>query len=120
VNAFYFNNRNELIIPNAILQPPFIDLQKPMAYNYANIATVIAHEMMHSLDNDGIEYDTTGARHSLLKEEEIKKYRCFQRELNKLYEKEEKKNERNPNSVSENIADIGGFLLVEEAFIEYL
>jgi len=120
VNAFYANNRNELIIPNAILQPPFINLEKSIAYNYSNIVTVIGHEMMHSLDNDGIEYDTNGSRHSLLKEEETKHYQHFQKELETYYEKQEKPDEKKSISIGENIADIGGFLLAEEAFIDFL
>ena len=60
VNAFY-NNLNEIYIPLGILQKPFIDLnERGIIYNLSNIGYIIAHELSHSLDDNGIKYSHDG------------------------------------------------------------
>jgi predicted metalloendopeptidase len=123
VNAYYINDRNELFIPNAILQAPFIDLTKTDAYNYANMGTIIGHEMMHCLDNDSIEYDHLGAYKPSWKENEIRFYRERQNKIKAYYE-EQAKRDGIPISadltMDENLADIGGLLITEEIFLDDL
>lgn len=120
VNAFYNNNRNEVFIPNAILQPPFVNLEKSAAYNYANIGTIIAHEMIHALDNDGVNYDAEGVRDNHWFKEK-RKYKEKQQAIEKLYQQEAKQDGETVRpriTMGENIADICGFLVTEQAFME--
>jgi type I site-specific restriction-modification system R (restriction) subunit len=44
VNAYYSPNRNEIVFPAAILQPPFFDVNADPAVNYGAIGGVIGHE----------------------------------------------------------------------------
>jgi len=61
VNAFYTPNRNDIFIPQAILQEPFLDLkQRGIEYNLAFMGFTLCHEMSHSLDNLGSMYDYKG------------------------------------------------------------
>ncbi|MAK62966.1 MAG: zinc metalloprotease [Ponticaulis sp.] len=60
VNAYYSPNRNEIVFPAAILQPPFFDLYADPAVNYGAIGAVIGHEMGHGFDDQGAKSDGDG------------------------------------------------------------
>lgn len=60
VNAYYSPNRNEIVFPAAILQPPFYDLAADPAVNYGAIGAVIGHEMGHGFDDQGSKSDGDG------------------------------------------------------------
>ena len=53
VNADYYPNKNEIVFPAGILQPPFFNLDADDAVNYGAIGMVIGHEMTHGFDNHG-------------------------------------------------------------------
>jgi putative endopeptidase len=53
VNAYYSSQRNEIVFPAAILQPPFFDAKADDATNYGGIGAVIGHEMIHGYDDQG-------------------------------------------------------------------
>ncbi len=61
VNAYYSPNRNEIVFPAAILQPPFFNLTADDAVNYGAIGGVIGHEMGHGFDDQGAKSDGDGA-----------------------------------------------------------
>jgi putative endopeptidase len=60
VNAVNLPLNNGLNFPAAILQPPFFDAAAPDAYNYGAIGTVIGHEISHTFDSEGAEFDSKG------------------------------------------------------------
>lgn len=47
-------------ISAAILQHPFFDAQRPSYMNYGSIGQIIAHEITHSFDVEGRQYDWNG------------------------------------------------------------
>jgi predicted metalloendopeptidase len=47
INAEFARLQNAMHLPAGILQPPFFDMTKDDAVNYAAIGTVIAHEITH-------------------------------------------------------------------------
>ncbi len=53
VNAFYIPARNEIVIPAAMLQPPYFDPVADDAMNYGAIGAVIGHEIGHALAQEG-------------------------------------------------------------------
>ncbi len=61
VNAVNLPVQNALNFPAAIMQPPFYDPKADDAFNYGAIGSVIGHEISHSFDNNGAEFDSTGA-----------------------------------------------------------
>ncbi len=61
VNAYYNPVLNEIVFPAAILQPPFFDPNADPAVNYGGIGAVIGHEISHGFDDQGSQYDATGA-----------------------------------------------------------
>ncbi|MFB0996849.1 MAG: M13-type metalloendopeptidase, partial [Porticoccaceae bacterium] len=60
VNAYYSPNRNEIVFPAAILQPPFFNINADPAVNYGAIGGVIGHEMGHGFDDQGSKSDGDG------------------------------------------------------------
>jgi len=60
VNAYYSPNRNEIVFPAAILQPPFFNIDADPAVNYGAIGGVIGHEMGHGFDDQGSKSDGDG------------------------------------------------------------
>ena len=61
VNAYYNPTMNEIVFPAAILQPPFFHPDADDAVNYGAIGAVIGHEIGHGFDDQGSQYDGTGA-----------------------------------------------------------
>ena len=60
VNAVNLPLQNALNFPAAILEPPFFDPNADAAANYGSIGAVIGHEISHSFDNTGAEFDADG------------------------------------------------------------
>lgn len=125
INAYYNSLENELIFPNAILQPPFVDVEKDMAYNLASIGTSIGHEMIHAFDDDGYYYDENGIYipNGWWHKNDTSTYERKQKIIIKLYEDSAKLDNLKVDgklTLTENIADIGGFLLTEDVLINYL
>ncbi|HEX5395667.1 MAG TPA: M13 family metallopeptidase [Candidatus Limnocylindria bacterium] len=60
LNAVNLPLENALDFPAAILQPPFFDPKADPAHNYGAIGAVIGHEISHSFDNLGAQFDAQG------------------------------------------------------------
>lgn len=60
VNAYYNPSHNQIVFPSGIFQPPFYDIQMPMAMNFGGIGMVMGHELTHGFDNQGRKYDKEG------------------------------------------------------------
>lgn len=60
VNAGYDPQRNEIVFPAAILQPPFFDPDADDALNFGGIGAVMAHEMTHAFDDQGSRFGAQG------------------------------------------------------------
>jgi putative endopeptidase len=123
INAEYNLNKNEMIIPNAILQPPFVDLNRPLSYNMATIGTLIGHEISHGFDNYGSLYDKNGLYCNWWKKEDLNAYTSKQILIKTFFYNVAKRDNYlvNPDlTLGENIADITGFLVSEETYINIL
>ena len=60
VNAVNMPMQNALNFPAAVLQAPFFDPAAPAAINYGGIGVVIGHEISHSFDDQGAQFDAQG------------------------------------------------------------
>uniref|UniRef100_A0AAR2IVP6 Membrane metallo-endopeptidase-like 1 n=1 Tax=Pygocentrus nattereri TaxID=42514 RepID=A0AAR2IVP6_PYGNA len=60
VNAFYSHNRNQIVFPAGILQPPFFSEKQLQALNFGGIGMVIGHEITHGFDDHGRNFDKHG------------------------------------------------------------
>jgi predicted metalloendopeptidase len=124
VNAFYSNSRNEFILPNAILQKPFLDLSKNMSYNFAYIGFIIAHEIIHGFDAHGSTFDENGVfTTAWWAKEDIANYQLLQKDVMEHYIALAKQDGLKINAgltLNENIADISAMSLVEDVLENYL
>ncbi|KAI6183430.1 Neprilysin-1 [Aphelenchoides bicaudatus] len=60
VNAYNEQTNNKIIIPAAILQEPFFHRNYPKLAIYAGVGAIIGHEMGHSFDGQGRQFDMRG------------------------------------------------------------
>ena len=60
VNAVNLPMLNALNFPAAILAPPNFDLSNDMAANYGATGATIGHEISHSFDDQGAQFDSQG------------------------------------------------------------
>lgn len=60
VNAYNDPQRLVICFPAAILQKPFFDPNAHLAANMAGIGMVIGHELTHSFDDQGCQFDSEG------------------------------------------------------------
>ncbi|KAG1667206.1 Neprilysin-1 [Nymphon striatum] len=55
LNAYYHRERNEVIFPAGMMQPPFYNPWSPKSLNYGGIGVIIGHEITHLLDVEVLE-----------------------------------------------------------------
>ena len=60
VNAVNLPLQNALNFPAAIIQPPYFDPQADAAHNYGSMGAIIGHEISHSFDDQGSQFDAQG------------------------------------------------------------
>lgn len=123
VNAFYNNVENELILPNALLQKPVVDLSKDITYNLAHIGFAIAHEMIHAFDVDGSNFDHNGELYYWWTNGDVNNYKKIQKNIIKQYQEVAKKDGLHIDAtltLSENIADISALHIIEDTLQDFL
>jgi putative endopeptidase len=111
VNAYYSPQKNEIVFPAAILQPPFFSATADDALNYGGIGAVIGHEMGHGYDDQGSKFDAQGNNVNWWTGEDRK---AFEARTDKLaaqfdsYEALPGKFVNGKLTMGENIGDLGG------------
>lgn len=60
VNAYYNPQKNEMVFPAGILQPPFFDVKAGVAVNMGGMGMVVGHELTHGFDDEGSQFDKDG------------------------------------------------------------
>ena len=125
VNAFYSNTKNEFILPNALLQKPFLDISKKISYNLAYIGFIIAHEIIHGFDVRGSLFDENGVLSALSwwTKEDIDNYNILQNDVMDHYTALALKDGLKIDAkltLNENIADISAMNLIENTLETYL
>ncbi len=60
VNAVNLPLQNALNFPAAIIQPPYFDANADAAHNYGSMGAIIGHEISHSFDDQGSQFDAEG------------------------------------------------------------
>jgi predicted metalloendopeptidase len=123
VNAYYNNTINEIILPNAILQKPFLDITKPLSHNLGFIGCIIGHELVHCFDSQGALYDEKGLFRYWWTKEDRMKYSVLQDDVIEHYEALAKKDGNKLNgklTLDENVADISALNIIEDTLETYL
>ena len=119
VNAYYNPNRNEIVFPAGILQPPFFNMDADDAINYGAIGMVIGHEMTHGFDNTGRQFDKDGNLRDWWTKEDSKAFEDHTAMLIDQYNHYEVLDSTFVNgklTLGENIADLGGSTVAYNAY----
>lgn len=119
VNAVNLPVQNALNFPAAILQPPFYDPNADPAFNYGAIGAVIGHEISHSFDDQGAEFDSTGAMRNWWTPADTAKFEEAGNALAAQYDTYEPYPGLNVNgrlTLGENISDLAGLQASYDAY----
>ncbi|HLV62960.1 M13 family metallopeptidase [Galbibacter sp.] len=111
VNAYFNPSYNEIVFPAAILQPPFFNFKADAAVNYGGIGAVIGHEISHSFDDSGADYDANGNLENWWTEKDLIQFNALGDSLAAQYSRIEVLPEVFINgkfTLGENIGDLGG------------
>jgi len=120
VNAYYFNESNEILIPYGTITQPFYTSNN-IPWNYGALGALIGHEMCHGFDEDGKDYSETGERKKWWTRYDNIAYNHKVKDLINLYgnEKVLGKHVNGKQTLSENIADLGGVGIALQALKEH-
>ncbi|HEX4871794.1 MAG TPA: M13-type metalloendopeptidase [Nevskiaceae bacterium] len=119
VNAYYNPEKNEIVFPAAILQPPFFDVRAEDAVNYGGIGAVIGHEISHGFDDKGSQYDGDGNLRMWWTAEDRARFEALGARLAAQYDAYEPVKGYRVNgkfTLGENIADLGGLTVAHQAY----
>lgn len=119
VNAYYNPQKNEIVFPAAILQPPFFDANADDAVNYGGIGAVIGHEISHGFDDQGSQFDGLGNLRDWWTKEDHDKFAVKTRALVAQYDQFSPLPGYHVNgalTLGENIADNSGLSIASKAY----
>jgi putative endopeptidase len=121
VNAYYNPTMNEIVFPAAILQPPFFHADADDAVNYGAIGAVIGHEIGHGFDDQGSQYDGTGALSNWWTDDDRAAFEQLTSALIAQYDDlspagADGKPVNGSLTIGENIGDLGGLGIAYQAF----
>ncbi len=123
VNAYYSPQKNEIVFPAGIMQPPFFDINADDAVNYGGIGAVIGHELSHGFDDQGSKYDGEGNLISWWTEEDRTKFEERTKRLSAQFSAFTVLDSFHVNgdlTLGENIADLGGVTMAYYALQKQL
>ncbi|QRK07910.1 M13 family metallopeptidase [Archangium violaceum] len=119
VNALNSPQQNSIIFPAAILQPPFFDPNADPAVNYGGIGSVIGHEIVHSFDDVGAQFDARGKLANWWTREDAEKFKAASKTLVAQYSAYKPLPDVSVNgelTLGENIADVAGLAIAHDAY----
>uniref|UniRef100_A0AAG5CX34 Neprilysin, neutral endopeptidase 1 n=1 Tax=Anopheles atroparvus TaxID=41427 RepID=A0AAG5CX34_ANOAO len=120
VNAYYSRNKNQIMFPAGILQPPFYHRHFPRSINYGGIGVVIGHELTHGFDDKGRLFDRDGNLYRWWSDGAIEAFHeraaCLVQQYGRYTIDEIGVQLDGETTQGENIADNGG---IKQAFLAY-
>nr|XP_045237872.1 membrane metallo-endopeptidase-like 1 isoform X3 [Macaca fascicularis] len=125
VNAFYSPNRNQIVFPAGILQPPFFSKEQPQALNFGGIGMVIGHEITHGFDDNGRNFDKNGNMMDWWSNFSTQHFReqsecMIYQYSNYSWDLADEQNVNGFNTLGENIADNGGVRQAYKAYLKWM
>ena len=119
VNAVNLPLANALNFPAGILQPPYFDPQADNAYNYGSIGATIGHEISHSFDDEGSQFDSRGRLRNWWTPDDAAHFKAAAQKLVKQYDAYCPFPDAcvdGQQVLSENIADVAGLSAAYDAY----
>ncbi len=119
VNAYYDPQRNQMVFPAGIMQPPFYGINQGLAVNTGAIGMVVGHELTHGFDDEGSQFDEKGNLASWWTASASAKFKakisCVEQQYS-AYVALPGLHVNGALTLGENIADNGGLKLAFEAY----
>ncbi|MCK8495364.1 M13 family metallopeptidase [Spirosoma sp. RP8] len=119
VTAYNNPPLNEIVFPAGILQPPYFDVNADDALNYGGIGMVIGHEITHSFDDQGAQYDKDGNVTNWWNKTDYAKFKAKTQQVIDQYNSFtvlDSVHVKGALTVGENTADIAGVAIAYDAF----
>lgn len=119
VTAYNNPPLNEIVFPTGILQPPYFDLYADDALNYGGIGMVIGHEITHSFDDQGAQFDKDGNVKNWWTKDDYEKFKARTQQVIDQYNSFtvlDSVHVKGALTVGENTADIAGVAIAYDAF----
>jgi putative endopeptidase len=119
VNALNLPLQNALNFPAAILNPPFFAAADDAVENYGAIGAVIGHEISHSFDDQGSQFDGQGRLSNWWTSQDFAHFRAAADRLAAQFDTYEPLPGLHVNgklTLSENIADVAGIAASFDAY----
>lgn len=119
VTAYNNPTANEIVFPAGILQAPYFDNNADDALNYGGIGMVIGHEITHTFDDQGAQYDKNGNLKNWWTKEDYAQFKARIQQVTDLYSTFIVLGDLHINgalTVGENTADIAGIAVAYDAF----
>ena len=119
VTAYNNPTANEIVFPAGILQPPYFDNNADDALNYGGIGMVIGHEITHTFDDQGAQFDKVGNLKDWWTKEDYAQFKSRIQQVINLYNTYAVLGDLHINgamTVGENTADIAGIAVAYDAF----
>jgi putative endopeptidase len=119
VNAVNLPLQNALNFPAAILQPPFFNPKSDAAANYGSIGAIIGHEISHSFDNLGAEFDAQGKLDNWWTPADLAHFKAASQQLVNQFNQYEALpglHVDGEQTLGENIADVSGLTIAYLAY----
>jgi len=123
VNAVNLPLQNALNFPAAILEAPYFDPNADAAANYGAIGAIIGHEISHSFDNIGAEFDAQGKLANWWTPADLAHFKAAGAKLVAQYDAYEALPGLHLNgeqTLGENIADLAGLSVAHDAYLKSL
>ncbi len=119
VTAYNNPPLNEIVFPAGILQPPYFDVNADDALNYGGIGMVIGHEITHSFDDQGAQFDKYGNVTNWWTKADYAKFKARTQQVIDQYNRFtvlDSVHVKGALTVGENTADIAGVAIAYDAF----
>jgi len=119
VNAVNLPVMNAMNFPAAILAPPYFDPKRLAVMDYGATGATIGHEISHSFDDQGAQFDATGKLRNWWKPEDFAHFKEASQRLAKQYDQYRPFPDLALNGqqvLGENIADLAGLAVAYDAW----
>jgi predicted metalloendopeptidase len=119
VNAVNLPAMNAMNFPAAILQPPFFDPRRPEVMDYGATGATIGHEISHSFDDQGSQFDATGRLHNWWTKGDLEHFQASAEQLVKQFDAYRPFPDlaiKGRLTLGENIADVAGLAAAYDAY----
>jgi putative endopeptidase len=119
VNAVNLPLQNALNFPAAILQPPYFDPARAAAANFGAMGATIGHEISHSFDDQGSQFDAQGRLTNWWTPQDLDHFKAAGEALAAQYDAYRPFPDLAINGhqvLSENIADLAGLAAAYDAY----